>query len=110
MARPKTDASGNRINKSQSIRDVLAEQPKLKTREVVAQLAEKGIKVTPTLVYYIKSRQRIAKRRQKRERIAESSKHANGTNPVGIVVRVKELAREIGGIETLKQLVDVLAE
>lgn len=31
-------------------------------------------------------------------------------NPVELVLRVKDLAREVGGINQLKQLVDLLAE
>jgi hypothetical protein len=33
-----------------------------------------------------------------------------GSNPVELVLRVKDLAREVGGIKHLKQLVDLLAE
>jgi hypothetical protein len=32
------------------------------------------------------------------------------SNPVEVVLKVKALAREIGGIRNLKQLVDALAE
>ena len=35
---------------------------------------------------------------------------ASVKNPVELVLRVKELAREVGGIGQLKQLVDLLAE
>ena len=31
-------------------------------------------------------------------------------NPVELVMRVKQLAREVGGIRNLKQLVDLLAD
>jgi len=31
-------------------------------------------------------------------------------NPVELVLRVKDMAREVGGIRNLKQLVDLLAE
>jgi hypothetical protein len=95
------------VNKSQAIRDALSESPGAGSKEIVARLAEKGIKVSGTLVYYIKSKARHAKRRQKR--LAAASATRNGS-AVDIVLRVKALAQEVGGIKQLKQLVDVLAE
>jgi len=97
----------NGVNKSQAIRDALSENPKAGSKEIVARLAEKGIKVSSTLVYYIKSRARKVKRQQKR--VAAASMIRTGS-AVEVVLRVKTLAREVGGIKQLKQLVDVLAE
>jgi len=112
MARSRSDSGGEGkpLNKSQSVRAFLAENPKAKTKEVVTQLASKGIKVDPTLVYYVKSKQKQARRRQKRERVAESSRQNAIGNPVEVVLRVKDIAREVGCIRNLKQLVDLLAE
>ena len=42
--------------------------------------------------------------------MAESSRQTAAGNPVEVVLRVKDLAREVGGIQNLKQLVDLLAE
>ena len=55
-------------------------------------------------------RNKQAKRRAKRERVAASSRQTSATNPVEVVIRVKDLAREVGGIKNLKMLVDLLAE
>ena len=68
------------------------------------------MKVAPTLVYYVKSKQKQAKRRQKRKRVAAASRKTATTNPVELVLRVKDLAREVGGIGNLKMLVDMLAD
>ena len=106
MARKSSDG----INKSQAVRDFLAANPAADTKAVVAGLAEKGIKVAPTLVYFIKSKAKQAKRRAKRERVAASSRQTSAANPVEVVIRVKDLAREVGGIKNLKMLVDLLAE
>jgi len=95
------------INKSQAIRDALSENPKAGSKEIVARLAEKGIKVSGTLVYYIKSKARKVKRQQKR--LAAASVIRNGS-AVEVVLRVKTLAQEVGGMKQLKQLVDLLAE
>ena len=110
MAKKAESSNGQGVNKSQAIREFLAGNPKADTKTVVAGLAEKGLKVAPTLVYFIKSKQNQAKRRAKRDRVAESSRGTGSKNPVEVVIRVKDLAREVGGIKNLKTLVDLLAE
>jgi hypothetical protein len=102
--------NGKPGNRSEAIREALAQSPRAGSKEIIAQLAAKGIKVSPTLVYYVRSKQHQAKRRQKRERVAETSRKTATGDPVALVLRVKGLAREVGGIGNLKQLVDVLAE
>jgi hypothetical protein len=107
----KKNSGGNgKGNKSDAIREHLAQFPKAKSSEIVAALAEKGIKVAPSLIYFVKSKQRQAKQRAKRDKVAASSRESGAANPVEVVLRVKDLARELGGIKNLKQLVDLLAE
>ena len=107
----KKDSAGNgKVNKSQAIRDLFAEAPSADSKTVIARLAEQGVKVSPTMVYYVRSKLRQAKRRAKRERVAVSSRQTPAANPVEVVLPVKDLAREVGGIRNLKQLVDLLAD
>jgi hypothetical protein len=103
-------ANGKPGNRSDAIREALAQNPKASSKEIMTLLAAKGLKVSPTLVYYVRSKQHQAKRRQKQERVAETSRKTANGNPVELVLRVKGLARDVGGIGNLKQLVDVLAE
>ncbi|HSQ56556.1 MAG TPA: hypothetical protein VLM40_12510 [Gemmata sp.] len=110
MPKKESQANGQPVNKSQAIRDVFAENPKAETKVVIARLAERGVKVSPTMVYYIRSKQRLARRKAKQARVAESSRNTGIPNPVELVLRVKDMAREVGGIRNLKQLVDLLAE
>ena len=110
MAKKDAAANGQSVNKSQAIRDLFAENPKMDTKSVITRLAEKGIKVSPTMVYYVRSKQQLAKRKAKRARVAESSRKTGAANPVELVLRVKDMAREVGGIRNLKQLEDLLAE
>jgi hypothetical protein len=49
-------------------------------------------------------------RRQKREQAAAFSRNAGVHNPAMAVTKVRELARDLGGMAILKQLVDVLSE
>jgi hypothetical protein len=110
MAKARSGSENGKVNKSQAIRELFAEDPKMDSKTVMGRLAEKGIKVSPTMVYYVRSKLNLAKRRAKRERVAESSKGSQARNPVELVSQVKQLAHEVGGIKRLKQLVDLLAE
>jgi hypothetical protein len=96
-----------KVNKSAAIRDMITQNPKAKASEIISLLADKGIKVRPHLVYLVKGKMRRIKRRQRRERAMATV--GNG-NAVELILKVKGLAREAGGIGTLKQLVDALAE
>src|SRR5437016_3837753 len=106
----KVGTSGNGVNKSAAIREALAAHPGAGPKEIVTLLGEKGLKVSSTLGYYIKSQANTAKRRQKRDRVAAASERTLHANPIEVVQRVKNLAREVGGIKNLKMLVDLLAE
>jgi hypothetical protein len=110
MAKKATSEDGTPINKSQAIRDFLAGNPAAGTKEVVTGLAEKGIKVAPTLVYFIKSKAKQAKRRARQARAVESSRQTSTADPIALVRKVRDLSREVGGIQNLKKLVDLLAE
>ena len=103
-------ADGGKVNKSQAVRDYLAANPKADSQTIIAALAEKGVKVAPTMVYYVRSKLGQARRKDRRERATASSLAMGTPNPVEVVLRVKDLAREVGGIANLKQLVDLLAE
>lgn len=106
MAKP----SGNAGSRSEAIREALAQHPSATSKEIVDKLAEGGLKVAPSLVYYVRSKQRQIKRKAKRESVAVASRKSGAPNPLELVLRVKDLARELGGIKNLKQLVDLLAE
>ena len=110
MAKSKATARNGKPNKSAAIRESLAENPKASSKEIVGVLAAKGLKVAPTLVYYVNSRQKVAARKAKRERAAETTRTSAAANPVELVLRVKNLARDVGGIAHFKKLVDILAE
>jgi len=111
MPRPKASEP----NKSQSIRDHLAQNPKAKAKEVVAALGGKGVKVTEGLVYAVKGSMKERKRRK--NRVVRAAKAATeGGHGVSIkadaltmIREVKALAAKAGGYGKLKELVDPLA-
>lgn len=105
MARKSADG----VNKSQAIRDELEANPKAKSKDIVANLAAKGIKVTATLVYMVKSHEK-RKSRKKKRLLAASKVDKSVANPVDLVLRVKKLGVEAGGMKRLKELVDAMVE
>ncbi|MBP3958359.1 hypothetical protein J8F10_24180 [Gemmata sp. G18] len=102
--------SGTPVNKSDAVRDELAKNPKAGSKEIITALAERGIKVAPSLIYFVKSKANQKKRQAKRDAVAQGMRNSGLTNPVEIIIRVKGLADEVGGMKSLKQLVDLLAE
>lgn len=95
-------------NKSQAIREALAQKPQAKVSEIVAFLATRGIKVQPQLVYFVKAKGKAKARRVKRQEVAAG---ANGqVDVVALLTEIKSLAGKAGGIKELKKYVDVLAE
>jgi hypothetical protein len=99
------------VNKSDEIRKMLQMDPKMPVKEIMSALAERGIKVTDTLVYYIKGKMkgRRGRRKKARQMVAKVAATGNG-DPVATILKVKTWANEVGGLKKLKQLVDALSE
>ena len=76
----------------------------------MASLAQRGIKIQPTLVYYIKSKAKHQKGRQARRRVAQTMQKSRGSNPVELILKVKGLAAEVGGMGMLKTVLEALSE
>jgi hypothetical protein len=102
------------VNKSQAIRDLLKEMPDIKANDAVTALAEKGITVKSSLFYIVKGKVAGGKKRRRKNtkaavEIVAASTSGNG-DALGTIMKIKKLAAEVGGIRTLKSLVDVLSE
>jgi hypothetical protein len=98
------------VSKSQAIRDLLEQNPRAKSKDIMVELAGKGIKVSQNLVYLIKSKSKARKRKAKRQQAIAAGRAAGNGNAVELVVDVKRLAHKAGGMKRLKQLVDILSE
>jgi len=105
-----TTRRGRRNSKSNAIREALAQNPNADTKQIVTILDQQGIKVAPTLVYYVKSKLKMARRQAKRVQAHAAARNSGSNDPVGVVLRVRDLARDVGGYRNLKQMVDALAE
>jgi hypothetical protein len=101
-------ANGTSGNKSEAIREELAKDPKAGSKAIIEALAARGIKVTSSLVYVVKSKSSQAKRKARRANAEEAGRSAGFSNPVDVVSRVRDLAREVGGLKQLRRLVDLL--
>lgn len=91
--------------KSQAIRDYFKASPKAKASEVVTALAEKGIKVSAPMVYALKARNAMGKRRKK----ARSAGKEIGLSISGLLA-AKKLVDQVGGIDQAREALDALAK
>jgi hypothetical protein len=100
----------NEVNRSEAIREALAQNPEATSKEIVSLLSKQGVRVRRSLVYTIKSQLKLRKRRRKRKVATAISQEAGAVDPVKLIMNVKDLASQAGGVRNLKQLVDALAE
>src|SRR5271166_4821124 len=107
MAKKKTEG----VNKSDEIRKLLYANPKMPVKQVVDDLAARGIKITAALVYFVKGRLHGRKGRRRRVRQMVANVAATGnSDPVTTILKVKGWADQVGGLKKLKALVDALSE
>ena len=102
------------VNKSEEVRLLLKANPEIGVKEVVAKLAEKGIKISNALFYFTKGKMKGRKaRKQKAQKVvtkvAEST-HLTKSDALSTIRKVKAWANEVGGMKTLKALVEALSE
>lgn len=95
-----------KINKSQSIREFLVQNPRATNREVMEALEQKGIQVSYNQVYFVKMKGKKAKRKA----AVKAYRAAGMSNPVEAVKKVRALAADLGGMKNLKELVVLLGE
>jgi hypothetical protein len=98
------------VNRSQAIRNLLKENPKIKAKDAVSGLAEKGVAVKASLFYIVKGK--IAGRKSRRKKVRKQAIEvaaASGTpDAVATIRSIKEFAAGVGGLRKLKALVDAL--
>jgi hypothetical protein len=102
-------AKRNGATKADAIRNYLSSNPKAKTKEVVEGLAAQGTKVSPNHVYLIKSKGKAKVRKAKGDKIrAVAASRPGIKDHADAVTQVKTLAHQLGGLSSLKALVDAL--
>src|SRR5262245_58359827 len=96
------------VNKSEEVRQILRETPRKPVKEIIETRGKRGIEVQPSLVYMIKSKKRGRRGKQKRQQ--QTIAQPGPSKVVALVVKVKNLASEAGGMGQLRALVNVLAD
>ncbi len=98
------------VNKSQLIRDILHENPKIKAQDAIDLLAGRGIDVAPNLFYFTKGkvRGRRGHRRQMRSQVGNVMGSTVNGDIVSTIKKVKALADEVGGFKKLQALIEAL--
>lgn len=109
MAKKKTG-----VNKSQAIRDYLANSPKATASEIVPALGKKGIKVSPGLVSNVKSTSGPKRRRKKkagRKKVVKRrrpGRRAAAALSADDLMAAKQLADQLGGIQAAHRALNTL--
>jgi hypothetical protein len=106
------------VNKSEEIRQLIKANPKITAPEAVSTLADRGIKIDPGLFYFNKGKMKGMKGRRRKMRRKVASVMSNGvvsatpakSDVVGMIMKVKGLAAEVGGLRKLAELVEALRE
>jgi len=102
-------AVGKAISKSSAVQEILRGNGEMTAKEVVSTLADKGIRVTEGLVYFVKGKMK-GKRGRKRTVQVDVRTPASPGDAVKTILLIKSWASEIGGLKKLKGLVDALSE
>jgi hypothetical protein len=106
-------------NKSEAIRQLLKANPKMKAKEIVSTLSAEGVNATEALVYFVKGKLRGRKARKRRvskkaakvaEKVAKVGVTTNGLDALSVILKVKKLASEVGGMGKLQAMVEALGQ
>jgi hypothetical protein len=97
------------MSKSAEIRALLEQDPKMRADEILQNLSGRGIKVSKNLIYLQKVKMKGRRRKLKRAAAMSAGRQAGIKDPVALILKLKSLAHEAGGMNHLKQLVDALA-
>jgi hypothetical protein len=109
----KKSAEEGKINKSQAVRDYMADNPRAKPKEIAEELTKKhGIEFTSGSVSTI--RHQMKKRKGRRGRPGRPGRRPQqaAASKVNIadLVAAKKMAERLGGIEKTRQILNVLAQ
>jgi hypothetical protein len=85
------------VNKSQAIRDALAENPRKPPREIAEILASKGVKVSAQYVSIVKSNAK-GKKKRKTARVPKPGKRSS----LGSLGAAVDFIRAAGGLQQAK--------
>ena len=106
MAKKKTAG----INKSQAIRDHIADHPDDGAKAIVAAMGKKKIKVTEGLVNNVKYALAGKKKRRRKKKAATTQRTVSDKISISTLVQAKKMADQLGGIEKAKTALAALTK
>ncbi len=108
------------MNKSAAVREVLAANPTVTFKDATVALATKGVTgVSSSLFYLTRSKLKAPTRQYAAEAIKKNARRkfttpdnrtAQSVRVVGVITGVKALADEVGGMDSLKTLVEAMSD
>jgi hypothetical protein len=102
------------VNKSEEIRQLLKENPNIGSKEAVSMLAEKGVKISNALFYFVKGHSKGRKARKQRAENAvvtiSEFRRVDRSDAVKTILKVKAWAQEVGGMSNLRALVEAMSD
>lgn len=112
-AEPAADTA--KVNKTQAVKDFLAEHRKAGPTEIVAALQAQGIDVSTNYVSNIKSQMGFKKKRRKQETAAPeaataAAPAAGDEISLAALVEAKKLIEKLGGVDVAKRAIMALAQ
>lgn len=98
-----------KANKSQMIRDLLAENPDMKVSDVVQVMAEKGLPIRASQVYVLRSENKPKRTNRIRHLIQPQQHHqVNPANSLELIRKLQELSSLAGGFKNVRRLIELM--
>lgn len=99
-----------KVNKTQAVKDFLAENPDAATNDVVAAMKKQRITVGANYVSTIRSKGKGKKKVAAKKKAAPTKKAADDKISLSALKEAKKLAATLGGIEQAKEAISALAQ
>jgi hypothetical protein len=97
------------VNKSQVIRDYLAKHKNAMPKQIIADLAGEGVKVSHALVSNVKyGEKKKAGGRKKGRKVSRKAKLGTNSLTANELLKAKQLADQLGGADRLKTALETL--
>lgn len=102
----KSGAGKGVLNRSQCIRDYIAQHPKATPKAIKQALLKQGVEVSDGLIGVVK----YGKKPKKGASAQRVPQKANGSLSIADLLKVKKLADELGGLDQLRKALGMLEE
>jgi hypothetical protein len=109
--------AGEKVNKSQLVRDYLTKNPKATPKSIAIALGEQGVVVTPNYVSIVKFQMKRMRGRVRRPVVAPDSVESKPVEQkvtekfsLETLIQAKKLAESLGGVDNARQALAALSK